>query len=177
MAWDLGGWRRPAPRRKLSRWRGFTDYLQTPHDLLAKMEHDLARMKADPIEPYPAFDFFVAAEHMVDWRYPDDPAKQKETRSHDPCRTVSHLASGAKHFEATAPRHKSVRSVERVADHEAAVWGTSPWDDTSWDYLGRPALIVTMADGREVEAIQLAELVLAYWRTELGPRGLHEVEE
>src|SRR4051812_13358756 len=75
------------------------------------MEHDYRRMLAAPHDAFPASDFFIAAEHIVDWRWPDDGRMQREVRSHDPGKTVSHLASGAKHFEATQARHQSVRAV------------------------------------------------------------------
>lgn len=158
------------------RWRGFTDRLQTPRDLLGKMERDLERMRADPGNPDPAFDFFVAAEHIVDWRYPSDSdrdkAARKEVRAHEPGATVSHLASGAKHFEARAPQHQSVTSVERDPGSD---WDEARWDESRWG--GRPALIVTMTDGRLVDAIQLADLIVAYWQKEFGPGRMHDLGE
>ena len=46
--------------------------LQTPLDLLSKLEHDLERMRVSPEDTYAAFDYFVTAEHVIDWAYPDD---------------------------------------------------------------------------------------------------------
>lgn len=52
-------------------------------DLFAKLQHDLQRMRNDPLDEDAAFDFFVTAEYMVDWHLPDLPAghRRKETRS------------------------------------------------------------------------------------------------
>jgi hypothetical protein len=151
------------------RWKGFTARLQSPADLLVKMVHDLGRMEIDPNDVYAAFDFFIAAEHIVDWRYPDngDQAKRDETRRHDPARTVSHLASGAKHFHATATRHTSVRGVEADQDD----------GNLAMMLPGGLELVITMADGREVSALELAHLVVDYWATELGPFGTHAVAD
>lgn len=157
----------------MTRWRGFSDRLQTPADLLGKMASDLDRMLANPGDPFSAFDFFVAAEHIVDWRWPEDRAKRDEVRSRDPAKTVSHLASGAKHFEATSPRHDSVREVEREADFGTAVLVRARLAEMRLGSLGRPALVITMADDRRVDAIELARLVFDYWRTELDDGGMH----
>lgn len=133
-------------------------------------------MRESPGDPFPAFDFFVAAEHIVDWRWPDDPVKRKAIRSKDPARTVSHLASGAKHFEATDPRHESVRQVESDPDFGTAVLGRARLGEMRLGSTGRPALMITVADGRRVEATAFAEIVLAYWLTELADGGMHERE-
>jgi hypothetical protein len=145
------------------------------------MELDYKRMLDDPGNPYPAFDFFVAADHITDWRYPSSSEADKKgragVRAHDPGKTISHLANGAKHFRATADRHKSVAGVESEADYGTAVLGRARLDEMVLDTTGRPALVITMTDGRRVEAIQLAALALAYWRKELGPGGLHRLPE
>jgi hypothetical protein len=158
----------------MTRWRGFSGTLQTADDLLRKMSADFDRMRGSPGDPYPAFDFFVAAEHIVDWRWPDEPVKRKKVRRRDPGRTVSHLASGAKHFEATETRHSSVLDVAVEPDFGTAVLGRARLGEAILGTVGRPALIITMADGRRVDALALAALVLAYWRTELAEGGMHE---
>jgi hypothetical protein len=119
-------------------WRGFTDRLKTPYDLLEKMRADYRRMIDAPGDPFPAFDFFVAAEHIVDWRYPSDAARRKAIRATDPPRTVSHLASGAKHFVAEDSRHASVSSVESEADYGTSLLGRAGsvrWCWDPWDHL------------------------------------------
>lgn len=102
----------------MSKFQGFST-LATPADLLEKLKHDLSRIRQNLTHPYAAFDFFVTAEHLLDWKYPDTGGqwnKDNRTllRTTTPLlRVVSHLANGAKHFKAT--RHKSVDSVRTAA--------------------------------------------------------------
>lgn len=92
-------------------FRGFFQ-LQTAHDLLAKLEHDMERIRADPCAPYPAFDFFITAEHMLDWLYPNDTKRHRAERERFPIlELVSHLANQAKHLQVTSPRHRAVDST------------------------------------------------------------------
>jgi hypothetical protein len=44
--------------------------LKTAQDLFRKLENDFSRIKDDPLNQYAAFDFFVTAEHMLDWEMP-----------------------------------------------------------------------------------------------------------
>jgi hypothetical protein len=50
----------------MPRPKGFAK-IRSVGDLFAKLQHDLHRMHNDPLNEYAAFDFFVTAEHMVDW--------------------------------------------------------------------------------------------------------------
>lgn len=43
--------------------------LDTSTDLL-KLKHDYERIKMDPTDQYVAFDFFITAEHIIDWVLP-----------------------------------------------------------------------------------------------------------
>ena len=90
--------------------------LKTPRDLLRKMEHDHARMESEPSNEYAAFDFFVTAEHMLDWIHPGRNNKKVRESVRDSevlLQVTSHIANGAKHFEATDSCHKSVIEIER----------------------------------------------------------------
>lgn len=60
-----------------------------------------------------AFDFFVTAEHIVDWTHPKDREKRKELRGLPLLAVTSHIANDAKHFEVTAKHHQSVEDVEK----------------------------------------------------------------
>src|SRR5215210_3209748 len=89
--------------------------LQTPQDLLQKLQHDYQRLKDDPLNPYPAFDFFVTAEHMLEWVHPGYANKQPRTnlrKSNVLLQVCSHIANGSKHFEVEAPHHKQHKSVK-----------------------------------------------------------------
>jgi hypothetical protein len=137
--------------------------LRRPADLVRKLRHDLHRMATLPLDQYAAFDFFVSAEHIVDWLHPSDEPTRRALRSSSPLlRITSHLlANGSKHFEATAKHHRSVAGTEKFRYveegyvesgyfHEPLVVHLTP-DEAS--ELGAPS----------VEAVALARQVLEFW--------------
>jgi hypothetical protein len=84
--------------------------LQSAGDLPAKLRHDYSRIERDPTDQYAAFDFFVSAEHMVDWILPgraNKDAREAIRESDVLLQLVSHIASGSKHFGAEARHHQS----------------------------------------------------------------------
>jgi hypothetical protein len=85
--------------------------LRSPQDLLAKLGRELARLEAAPNDVDHAFNFFVTAEHMLDWRFPDPGGRAKRAawRKREPLlQLVSHIASGAKHFDGLQSQHQSL---------------------------------------------------------------------
>ncbi len=85
--------------------------LRTASDLRQKLRHDLDRLKWSPTNTYEAFNFFVTAEHLLDWQFPgyDDKAQRERVRSEEVILQItSHLANGAKHFQTQAKHHRSV---------------------------------------------------------------------
>jgi hypothetical protein len=136
-------------------------YLNTAADLREKLRRDLAKMKAEPLNADAAFNFFVTAEHMLDWVYPkeNDTQKKTDTRNQSVLLQVcSHLANGAKHFEATAKRHKSV-SGTRVADGLFHLLGPRVRRQLTITLKGDAATQF----GPTIEAIQLADMIMVYW--------------
>lgn len=139
--------------------------IKTPRELLNKALHDIARLRANPLDAYAAFDFFVTARHIPDWLHPNDSASRDAVfAKYVELRICRHLADGAKHFLATHVQHKQVQSTNRT--HNA--WGRS-WAPGSWgDSWGADDLIVrldptdadTMQLGCDIRAIDLAEKVL-----------------
>lgn len=135
--------------------QGFSPALQTSADLLAKLHHDLDRMKADPLDAYAAYDFFVTASHLGEW---------SPRGSIDPCllALLEHLAGGAKQFRPADLRHASVADVktvsgafdERAVEHNVFVGGGLVIE------LDGDA---SMMFGREVSAVLLAQQALAVW--------------
>jgi len=98
----------------VSNFKGFAE-LQVPRDLVNKLEYDLERVLKSPQDQYAAFDFFVTAEHIVDWIHPNDKKARDKIRSNSSLlKITSHIANGVKHFEATAPHHQSVKTVEKT---------------------------------------------------------------
>jgi hypothetical protein len=97
----------------MAKFKGFFE-LQTPQDLLRKLRHDFSRLKESPADSYAAFDFFLTAHHMLEWLHPGESNKGKRARmerNNHLLRTSSHLANGAKHFQATRKQHDSVKDA------------------------------------------------------------------
>jgi hypothetical protein len=97
--------------------KGFFD-LQTPQDLLRKLRHDFGRLKESPVDSYAAFDFFVTAYHMLEWRYREleertQTYEKKENWFLPVCRQ---LANGAKHFQAGGGSVKDTNVHEGAFD-------------------------------------------------------------
>jgi hypothetical protein len=145
----------------MAQWQGFSERLQTPTDLLVKLRHDFERVKHNPTDSFAVFDFFVTAEHLVDWTWPSDQGMRTQARSTDPLATVSHLASGAKHFAATHPKHTSVQDVRtRSGAFQAGAFQADAFD------VG--GLVVETTAGTDVDALTLAAQVLKHWEAELA---------
>src|SRR5262245_24876821 len=89
-------------------------HLRTATDLREKLRRDLKKLKDEPLNADAAFNFFVTAEHMLDWVYPKKANRQKRTVARKNSvwlQVCSHLANGAKHFEVEDPQHDSVSST------------------------------------------------------------------
>lgn len=88
------------------KFSGFGPDLVTPKDLLQKLEYDFTRVERNPRDTYAAFDFFVTANHMCDW------VRNKQLRNNEQLlKIVEHLATGAKHFNVSNPKLKSVSGL------------------------------------------------------------------
>lgn len=146
----------------MSTYQGFGE-LKSPADLVEKLRHDLERLKNSPHNQYAAFDFFVTAEHILDWIYPNNWDERKKHRSSVPLlRVTSHIANGAKHFEATKQCHTSVVEIEKERYVEAGCVEEGCFEDpvlihlTSEEAKAINAQIV-------INAKSLASRVLQYW--------------
>jgi hypothetical protein len=144
--------------------------LADPKDLLAKLGRELDRLRADPDDVDHAFNFFTTAEHMLDWLYPGNAgdSQRKHLRSSEPIlATVSHLASGAKHFDKLSSHHKSVHGTKREGGFCAkGFWASGSWAKGFW---AEPRLTISLSGaaandlGATITALALAEKVYAYW--------------
>lgn len=149
-------------------FKGFAK-LQQPADLYLKLVHDRKRMALKPRDPYAAFDFFVTAEHMLDWVFPgmDKGPKGKRAalrKSSPVLRIVSHVANGSKHFAAEAVQHQSVQNIVSSGYAE---------DDYANDYF-EALLIVELSDAEQSEVgapflttLHLADRALDFWESYL----------
>jgi hypothetical protein len=140
--------------------RGLFD-LQTPRDLLLKAQHDLNRLRADPLDSYAAFDFFVAVRHLPDWLHPADESRRKALfAKHVELRIARHIADGSKHFEATHAQNIQVAGTSA----EPAAFQAGAFQPGAFQVGG---LIVeldardadTAAIGKRIGALDLAERV------------------
>jgi hypothetical protein len=160
-------------------WQGFAS-LQFVEDLLGKLNHDYQRMLADHLDVYAAFDFFVTAEHMVDWRWPNQSALRHQARSQEPLATVSHLASGGKHFAAEAKHHRSVQGVDleyRPMSQPALQKALEASVGIAMPLVihAQTQIVVRLIqdDGsvQLISTLDLAGLVLSFWTAELRSGG------
>jgi hypothetical protein len=134
-------------------YQGFSQALQTQGDMLVKLRHDLDRLKADPVDAFAAYDFFVTAFHMSEW-----PPKA----SIDPTllALLKHLAVGAKHFKPTDPRLQSVADVKTLIGFDPAGFGAGFAAGRLMIDLGGEA---ARKFGKEVSVLALAEQALRAW--------------
>lgn len=147
----------------MSEFDGFAE-LRKPIDLVRKLEFDLRRINKSPLDQYAAFDFFVTAEHILDWLYPESKKDRETHRSSEALlRITSHIANGAKHFEAKAGHHTSVIEIEKNRYVEPGY--------VEDGYFLEPLLLHLSNDeannlktDTHVEVSWLAEMVLEYWK-------------
>jgi len=150
--------------------------LQTPKDLLKKLQSDYERLKADQADTYAAFDFFVTAEHLLDWIYPGDANKQKRTQRRQNeilLQICSHIASGAKHLKVEAKHHQSVSDTERQATG-GAMFGGGAFGATYFGGGPTETLVIELDGqaatdlGQTISALDLATKILKFWETHPG---------
>ncbi len=90
--------------------------LKNPLDLLKKLHYEYEELKKDRLNSFVAFNFFVTAEHMLDWVYPGSTNKKRREqvrRDSVLLQICSHVANGAKHFEVEAKHHVSVSDTSK----------------------------------------------------------------
>ena len=148
-------------------FKGFAT-LQSAGDLLQKIRHDHERLRSAPADVHAAFDFFVSAYHMLDWLHPNEAAARKaEEEGNVLLQVCSHIANGAKHFQATAKHHTSVAdlySEEGAFQRDAFQLDAFQAGGLFVEFDGKAAVTF----GTRLEAIDLAGKVLAHW--EADPR-------
>src|SRR3972149_2897651 len=152
------------------RKRGFFSMV-TVRDLFLKLERDLRKLEASPLDVDMAFNFFITAEHILDWKYPIDPTRQHAERDNSVLlQIVSHLANGAKHFEVQDKRHTSVDRTDKIS-YGGTYYGDSYYGD---GYYGSIEALGVALDGEAasqfgawIEVVPLARLVLQYWKEAL----------
>jgi hypothetical protein len=147
----------------MSNFKGFAE-LRVPRDLVKKLEYDLERVRKSPQDQYAAFDFFVTAEHIVDWIHPNDKKAREVVRSSSSIlRITSHLANGVKHFEAKAVHHQSVADIEKSRYVKVGYVEEGYFED--------PLIVHLTTDEQysfgqsSIEVAALAQQVYEYWES------------
>ncbi len=142
--------------------------LQTPYDLLKKFQYEYEKLEEYPLNQYIAFNFFVTAEHMLDWLYPDNQTmgdnrkKRKEEREKEIALCVCwDIASGAKHFKVLG-RHDSAQDARvRQGGFQANIFQPDTFQTLSLviELKGTAAQKL----GQFIEVPKLARKVCDYW--------------
>lgn len=144
--------------------------LQTPEDLLGKLQRDFEALTSDRYQTDRLFNFFVTALHMLDWIYPDtvDGNRKKRravTEDNVLIQICSHIANGAKHFAATDPRHESVSKVR-----PGGLLLANPQSETGLRFADPRIPITVELDGEakdlygeSIKATDLAKHILDFW--------------
>jgi hypothetical protein len=142
--------------------------LDSAQQLLGKLAIDLGRMKAQPYDPFPAFDFFVTAYHMCDWLEPAN-AKARGALKVDPLvRIAGHLATRAKHFRSDAQGWVQLASMEDR--------GVGPFTRTPMG-IPTPLRVIlhkpysSMFAQGDVTAIAVARRLLDWWTIRINTGG------
>ena len=156
-------------------FKGFASMTRAA-DLLEKMQHDLTRMEQAPAHPYPAFDFFVTAEHVLDWIWPDasgsaNRKKRTDKRESSPLlRITGHLANGAKHFKVTRMPRPSVNALgERGPVFDSNMADSQVFDTESYLLieLQQDEATALGLEHQHISTIDFARRVLTYWQQQL----------
>lgn len=151
----------------MSNYQGFGS-LRSPKDLLGKLKRDFEALEKDANNSDLAFNFFITALHMLDWLHPNDPGKRTAIeRSEILLQVCSHIANGAKHFEATNKKHTSVDDVNAGGSYlrsndagNGAVFLRSNVAGIMIDLQGDAANKL----GTPIQAHVLASKILEFWK-------------
>ena len=144
--------------------------MEHARDLLEKLEWEFQRLSDEPNNKFSAFNFFVTAEHLLDWVHPGQRSNARDARraSEPLLQVISHLCNRAKHLRLRAA-HKSVMRAEvglgpprtRYMGHNIQTWGG--YHVVLWVYVAAH-LQPTFQD--RITPIDLAQRTLAYWRAQ-----------
>jgi hypothetical protein len=143
--------------------------LENHADLFKKLEWEYKLLTADPTNSYLAYNFFVTAWHMLEWKYSDkkDTGIRNNIREETPLLQIcEHLAVGAKHFEPRSARHNSVIETKKSGVWADGSWAPGSWKDGTWATW----LVVTLSGdakniyGDQIKVEDLATDVMEFWK-------------
>ena len=144
--------------------------LRCHNDLFRKLQDDLRRVKANPENSWEAFDFFITAYHIWDWKgWGGKKAKSLREKLPQPDKTLievcRQLCDGSKHFEVTNLEHASVKhtKLKGSLDPTAFDSGTSGVAYLSIRLEDDPAKQLGVSSSIRVD--DLAERMVKFWET------------
>lgn len=142
--------------------------LRTASDLYEKLKYDYLVFSKNQNDSKFAYNFFVTAWHLLEWTYPGDKDKQNAIRNSNVVLQIcEHIAVGAKHFEPTAVKHKSVKSSGITGLWAKGFWAEGLWAKGVW----AEKLMVELENeastiyGSSVKATALADDVMKLWKS------------
>ena len=144
--------------------------LRDASDLLNKLHKEYELMQREPTNVYCAFNFFVTAEHLLDWLYPGKVSKTKREQVRDGSvllQICSHIANGAKHFEVQAKHHQSVSDTVRYrSSFSGRLFAGRLF---SGQLFPKDRLVIHLKGdaeqsfGHSISVLELAAKILDYW--------------
>jgi hypothetical protein len=146
--------------------------LQTPEDLLRKLERDYARLQQVPEDTDVAYNFFVTAENMPEWV--KGGGKRGKTfklqiqQQHLILTLCHELATGAKHF--TSGTQKPAVAETRYE----GVYARGIYEPGIYEACLSIVLSPEQAaqrGGDTIDALTLAGEVLVFWQRHLSEQG------
>ncbi len=147
----------------MEKMKGIFDLLE-PIDLLKKLHYEFQLLKKEPDNAYIAFNFFVTAEHILDWLYPKgaNKKKRKQERANSILlRICSHIANRKD------PHHQSVSGTIHVGGY----WPREyfPKEYFPAGYFPESNLIIRLDGeakkqlGESITVIKLATMIIDFW--------------
>jgi hypothetical protein len=127
-------------------------------------------LKRESDNAYTAFNFFVTAEHILDWLYPKRVNKNKREKMREGSQILkvcSHIANGAKHFEIEDKHHNSVLKTEREGGYFPKNYFHKIY--FAKGYFKEARLVVRLSGeakkslGATVDVVSLASQILQLW--------------
>jgi hypothetical protein len=144
--------------------RGFFD-LQTPQDLLHKLQRDYAQLRQVPEDVEAAYNFFATAENMPEWVQGGGRRgktfKRQIQQRHLILTLVNELATGAKHF--TSDRQKPAIAETRYEGvFERGIFEPGIYE--AWLSIRLSPKQAAQRGQATIDALTLAGEVLAFWQ-------------
>lgn len=146
--------------------------LSTAADLMKKLEWEFEQLVAKPTDAYVAYNFFVTAWHLLEWKYPnrsESPVRNQIRKQTPLLQICEHLAVGAKHFEPRSPDLNAVSASKKSGCWADGVWAPGSWAEGTWASW----LVVQLTGdaekvyGSHIKVEDLARLVMDYWRSSI----------